>query len=39
MSGFQIVIILICGALGFGIVSNMIGPAKRQDPPEDPDQP
>jgi hypothetical protein len=39
MSGFQIVIILVCAALGFGIVSNMIGSAKRQEPPEDRDQP
>lgn len=43
MSGFQIVIVLVCAALGFGIVSNMIGSAKRPVPPEDgpkdPDQP
>jgi len=35
MSPFQIVIILVCAALGFGIVSNMISSAKKPGPPED----
>jgi hypothetical protein len=29
MSGFQILIILVCAALGFGIVNNMIGSARQ----------
>jgi len=47
MSGFQILIIVVCAALGFGIVNNMIGSARKprrhdQDDhqePGEPDQP
>lgn len=35
MSPFQIVIILVCAALGFGIVSNMVGSVKKDGPTED----
>jgi hypothetical protein len=43
VSGFQILIILVCAALGFGIVNNMIGSARKprrpeQDEPQEPDE-
>jgi len=39
MSGFQILIVLICAGLGFGIVNNLINaarkPGKAEDKPDD----
>jgi hypothetical protein len=32
---FHILIILICAALGFGIVMNVLGPSKKPNPPDD----
>jgi len=42
MSGFQILIVLICAGLGFGIVNNLINTARRsrgpdEEVPRDPD--
>ena len=39
MTGFDIVIILVCAGLGFGIVNNMFNTARKPDPPrnDDPD--
>lgn len=42
MSGFQILIVLICAGLGFGIVNNMINSARSargpdEEVPRDPD--
>jgi hypothetical protein len=41
VSGFQILILLVCAGLGFGIVNNMIGSDRKsdradQDEPRDP---
>jgi len=39
MSGFQILIIFVCAALGFGIVNNMMGSARAsRRPDQDEDQ-
>lgn len=32
----QIVILLVCAALGFGIVNNLINAARKPNPPADP---
>ena len=44
MTGFQIVIVLVCAGLGFGIVNNLINAARKSDrieddTPEDPGPP
>jgi hypothetical protein len=44
MSGYQIVIVLVCAGLGFGIVNNLINAARKPDQiedhiPDDPGQP
>jgi len=31
MTGFQIVIVLVCAGLGFGIVNNLINAARKPD--------
>jgi len=41
MTGFQIVIVLVCAGLGFGIVNNLVNAARKPDQiendmPEDP---
>lgn len=35
MTGFQIVIVLVCAGLGFGIVNNLINAARKRDQIED----
>jgi len=40
MTGFQIVVLLVCAGLGFGIANNLINAARKpdqpqNDPPED----
>lgn len=37
MSALQIVVILICAAFGFGIVSNVIGSTRKPGPTEQDD--
>jgi len=35
MNGFQIVIVLVCAGLGFGIVNNLINAARKPDQLDD----
>lgn len=35
MTGFQILIVLVCAGLGFGIVNNLINAAQRPSQSED----
>ena len=35
MTAGQIIIVLVCAGLGFGIVNNMINAARKPNPPED----
>lgn len=35
MTGFQIVVVLVCAGLGFGIVNSLINAARKPDGAED----